>query len=71
MRRAIDPEIGREGALRREAAVIHDDARTRAERTRVGNGVERERVRDADETTVDVRGDEEHETTRRRSFLRR
>ena len=76
MRRAIDPEVGREGALRREAAVIHDDARNRAERTRVGNGVERERVRDHDDTTVDVRDntdadDTEAETTRRRSFLRR
>jgi hypothetical protein len=66
--RAIDPEVGREGALRREAAIIHDDATTRAERTRVGNGVERERVRDADDTTVDVRDDGPE---KRRSFLRR
>jgi hypothetical protein len=68
--RAIDPEVGREGALRREAAVIHNDATARAERTRVGGGVD-VRDRDRDDTDVDVRDDAEPETTGRRSFLRR
>jgi hypothetical protein len=67
MARAIDPEVGREGALRREAAVIHDDATTRAERTRVGNGVERT----SEDTDVDVRDDAEPETIGRGSFFRR
>jgi hypothetical protein len=70
MARALDPEVGREGALRREAGVVHSDAATRAERTRVGGGVDlRDRTRDDD--TVDVR-DGEGDTGRRRfSFLRR
>jgi hypothetical protein len=68
MARALDPDVGREGALRREAAVIHDDAAVRAERTRIAGGTElRERDRDADEVV-----DNDDETvTKRRSFLRR
>jgi hypothetical protein len=45
MRRALDPDVGREGAIRREAAVAHTDAVDRVERTRVGGGVD---LRDAD-----------------------
>ena len=78
MARALDPEVGREGALRREAAVIHDDAEARAERTRVGNGVDlrdrdRDRVRDgdlADDTDGTVVADDDADT-HRRGFLRR
>ena len=69
--RAIDPEIGREGALRREAAVVHDDARARADRTRVGGGVDlRDRDRD-DDTVVDTRDDAEPAGIGRRGLFRR
>jgi hypothetical protein len=73
MARALDPEVGREGALRRDAAVIHDDAAARAERTRVGGGVDlrdrdgdRDLADDTDGTVVDDDAD-----THRRGFLRR
>jgi hypothetical protein len=38
--RALDPEVGTEGAVRRHAATAHDDAVTRVERSRVGGGVD-------------------------------
>lgn len=68
--RALDPEVGTEGAVRRQAATAHDDAVTRVERTRVGGGVDlRERARRDDEATAEddetvVDTDEEHRTRR-------
>lgn len=67
--RALDPEVGTEGAVRRQAATAHDDAVTRVERTRVGGGVDlRERARRDDEATADddetVAGTEERRTRR-------
>jgi hypothetical protein len=50
MRRALDPDVGREGAIRREAAAAHTDAVARVERTRVGGGVD---LRDADRARAD------------------
>jgi hypothetical protein len=50
MRRALDPDVGREGAIRREAAVAHTDAVDRVERTRVGGGVD---LRDGDRTRAE------------------
>jgi hypothetical protein len=40
MRRALDPDVGREGTLRRDAATAHDDAVSRVDKTRVGGGVD-------------------------------
>jgi hypothetical protein len=56
MRRALDPDVGREGAIRRDAAVAHTDAVDRVERTRVGGGVDlrdgdRARAEDVDQDT--------------------
>jgi hypothetical protein len=75
MARALDPEVGREGALRREAAVVHSDAATRAERTRVGGGVDlTDRTRDRDDDKVDVDSlydTDDEPVEHRRRFLRR
>ncbi|MEY2475699.1 MAG: hypothetical protein QOG87_1014 [Actinomycetota bacterium] len=70
MARALDPEVGREGQLRREAAEIHDDAEARAERTHVGGGVDlRDRARDSDDG--EIHDDAEPAENGRRRFLRR
>jgi hypothetical protein len=50
MARAVDPATGREGALRREAEVVHGDAAARADRTRVGGGVD---IRDRDRADIE------------------
>jgi tight adherence protein B len=53
---SVDPDVGTEGAVRRDAATVHDDAVARVERTRVGGGVDlrdRDRVDEADADMVD------------------
>jgi hypothetical protein len=54
LRRALDPTVGREGAVRREAATVHDDAVGRVDRTRVGGGVD---LRDRDRVDIDQDSD--------------
>jgi hypothetical protein len=63
--RALDPEVGTEGAVRRQAATAHDDAVTRVERTRVGGGVDLRDSGRADET-VDEDADANEERRARR-----
>ena len=64
--RALDPEVGREGAVRHAAETVHDDAVTRVDKTRVGGGVD---LRDRDRNdAVDARDDtvvEQHAEGRR------
>lgn len=54
LRRAVDPDIGPEASLRRDADAAHDDAATRVERHRIGGGVDlRDRLA-ADERADDT-----------------
>lgn len=71
--RALDPAVGREGAVRHEAETVHGDAVTRVEKTRVGGGVDlRDRDRDRyDDDAVDSRDDGVERHEERRGFLRR
>ena len=65
--RALDPEVGREGAIRHEAATAHDDAVTRVDKTRVGGGVD---LRDQDTDGIPDGDDEVVEHRERRRWIR-
>jgi hypothetical protein len=47
--RALDPDVGREGAIQRDAATAHDDAVTRVDKSRVGGGVDLRDKKSTDE----------------------